>query len=247
MSPLYPYAFALQTFIIAYLVFAEPLYGRFAYHRLQVTLETDPVARVRFYRGIILVEWFLVGLTALSLRLTDKEAGWLGLRPLTPERAEFLQGMGIAVLAGLVLVHLLTWFVQRVRRNYADQLARFDPLLPTGWREHLVYAVSAITAGICEEVLFRGLVLGYLGTWVPELLTWGAVAISAVIFGLAHLYQGWKGMIGTGLLGAVLGGIYLFTGSLWPSVVLHALIGLNAPLTAWSVRRGEARDTAKAA
>lgn len=89
-------------------------------------------------------------------------------------------------------------------------------------------------AGAAEEVIFRGLLM--------SLLAWGGwrigprVAIAALMFGLAHAGWGilsgeWRlglfAMIGTTVLGLVLGVVYALSGRrLLPPLVLHAAINL---------------------
>jgi membrane protease YdiL (CAAX protease family) len=51
--------------------------------------------------------------------------------------------------------------------------------------------------------------------------------VAAVAFGLAHAYQGLTGILTTGVLGGVLAGVYLSTGSLLLPVLLHAAIDLR--------------------
>jgi len=51
-----------------------------------------------------------------------------------------------------------------------------------------------------------------------------ALVLSTILFGFAHIYQGWKGVLGTGLVGGVLAYLYLSTGSLLLPIVLHILI-----------------------
>jgi membrane protease YdiL (CAAX protease family) len=51
--------------------------------------------------------------------------------------------------------------------------------------------------------------------------------VSSAIFGFCHIYQGWVGIVGTGVLGAVLMWMYLSTESLLLPIVIHALIDLR--------------------
>ena len=53
------------------------------------------------------------------------------------------------------------------------------------------------------------------------------IALSAVAFGFAHLYQGWRGVILTGILGAVFADVVLTTRTLLPVMAIHALIDLR--------------------
>jgi membrane protease YdiL (CAAX protease family) len=49
------------------------------------------------------------------------------------------------------------------------------------------------------------------------------VAASAALFGLGHVYQGWKSAVGPAAAGAVLGALYLYTGSLVLPIIVHAV------------------------
>ena len=58
-----------------------------------------------------------------------------------------------------------------------------------------------------------------LGTWV-------AVGVSATAFGLAHAYQGPRGVLKTGAIGLAMGALFVLSGSLWAPMLLHAVIDL---------------------
>jgi len=102
--------------------------------------------------------------------------------------------------------------------------AGFSLLVPRTDEEERWWIVLSITAGVCEEILYRGYLGFYLGRSMP--LPWVAVCAS-VFFGLAHLYQGsnaWRTLIA----GALLWATYLATGSILPGMVLHALIDVRS-------------------
>ena len=96
-------------------------------------------------------------------------------------------------------------------------------ILPVTVREAREFRAVAITAGICEEVLSRGYLLWYLQSLG---LGRGAVVVAIVAFGLAHAFQGIRGIVGTGITGAVFMGLYLLTGSIVAPIVLHATVDL---------------------
>jgi membrane protease YdiL (CAAX protease family) len=100
-------------------------------------------------------------------------------------------------------------------------------LLPRTEGERRLFAALAVTAGICEEVLFRGFLLFYLQEVFPGLEVAGAVAVSSIVFGLAHLYQGAVGTLMTGLFGAAMAILYVVSGSLVLPILLHALLDLR--------------------
>lgn len=85
-----------------------------------------------------------------------------------------------------------------------------------------------ITAGFMEELLWRGYLMKRLVDvqGKESALAWAiALAASAAIFGMAHLFQGPVGMFRTGAIGLVFGVAYLAVGrNLWPLILSHALI-----------------------
>lgn len=76
----------------------------------------------------------------------------------------------------------------------------------------------AISPGVCEEMLFRGLILGRLRRGMAP---WRAVVLGAFLFGLFHLsiYR----LLPTALMGMVAGALVLLTGSIFPAMTLHAV------------------------
>jgi membrane protease YdiL (CAAX protease family) len=130
----------------------------------------------------------------------------------------------------------------------ADQLRRpgdgrhADPgvhstlaLLPRTRGERRLFSVVGLTAGICEEWLYRGFFLAVVSALLggpPEPIL---VLVAAAAFGLAHAYQGVAGIVTTAVLGGVLALLYLDTGSLLVPVLLHAAIDLRFLLVPASV------------
>jgi membrane protease YdiL (CAAX protease family) len=84
-----------------------------------------------------------------------------------------------------------------------------------------------ITAGVCEEILFRGFLLRYLHTYPWQLNLTLALLLSAIIFGAQHLYQGAKGVASTTVAGVFFGLLFLLSGSLLLPILLHALMDLR--------------------
>jgi membrane protease YdiL (CAAX protease family) len=111
------------------------------------------------------------------------------------------------------------------RRNFKD----IPGFLPNTAAERMAWIALSLTAGVCEEVLFRGFFIRFLhegGFGLPLIAALGA---SSLIFGLAHIYQGLKGVVGTTVAGFALGLLFLLSGSLTACIVLHVLLDLQAP------------------
>src|SRR5258708_8718222 len=81
--------------------------------------------------------------------------------------------------------------------------ARAERILPQGRLELIPFFALAVTAGVCEEFLYRGFATAAFLRWV--LPPWIAVVASSLLFGLAHLYQGRGGFVSTTILGLLFG------------------------------------------
>jgi membrane protease YdiL (CAAX protease family) len=94
--------------------------------------------------------------------------------------------------------------------------------LDPNWWTIPVLALSALRAGLQEEVV----VLGYLFARLGDLgwNKWSIIIGSAVLRGSYHLYQGWAAFVGNLLMGLLFGWLFARTRRIWPFIVAHALL-----------------------
>jgi hypothetical protein len=232
---------ALAAVVVAgYLLAGEPVVGAVLHRRFEDRLRTDRRARRSLYARLLVLEWGLAGLAVVVwLATPGVDGGQLGLRwpqqwpgPVTC----------LATAAVLALVVLSTRALRsgaladappRPRRRPGEGRHAEPPvhatlaLLPRDRAERRLFTAVGLTAGICEEWLYRGFLLGVVAAVAPGLPAGALVVVAAVCFGLAHAYQGPAGVATTGVLGGVLAALYLSTGSLLLPVLLHAAIDLR--------------------
>ena len=163
----------------------------------------------------------ILGVSSLALgwRLVGTEG--MGLR-IEPERIIYVMswGAGILLLAAATL-----WFflVLRKRCGWSEnRLVR--ELLPVTRREKGLFAGLSLCAGFGEELAYRGYA-------IPALIVAGAsapvaLALTSGAFAFLHSYQGVLGVVRTGLVGLIMGAVFLHSGSLWPPMVAHFVIDL---------------------
>lgn len=118
-----------------------------------------------------------------------------------------------------------------VRRQVGD----LEALMPRTPGELPWFLGLSVTAGICEEWLFRGVLTALLAGWVGLPL---AVAGSCIAFGFAHSYQGPMGILRTAAVGLAFSGIVLGSGSLVPAMVVHAAVDVGSGLAAYAALKG---------
>ena len=224
--------------VIAILVAPDAVLGRRHYGRLVAGLAAAPddasrdSVRRRFYRSWTWLGWLSgpvavtavallpgVGLADLGLRLPD-----LSLLAPGADRDDAAGMAAGAVVGMLVGVGVLVLLRRRLPRR---QTATIDAMWPTTPAARRGWSGLALSAGVTEEITYRGLLVLALALVAPGLPHGAVVAVVAVLFGLAHWYQGRLGMLTTGALGAVFTQLYLSTGSLLLPMLVHVLIDLR--------------------
>ncbi len=120
------------------------------------------------------------------------------------------------------------------RVKLQNQFGKLEVVLPHTRPELGWFVALSLTAGFCEEFIFRGYLI-----WIfrSALGLWGAATISVVVFAAAHAYQGARGVLTSGVVGMLLTLVVLISESLLPAIALHALIDIGQGVVAWLVFR----------
>jgi membrane protease YdiL (CAAX protease family) len=172
--------------------------------------------RIRFYLETVVYEWLLFVLVVAGVKRSGASVlivlgdRWRSVR-------QVLRDIGIAV-AFWIVAALLLWIFGWLLRVAA--LGRNVSMLPQRCIELTVWIALSITAGICEETIFRG----YLQRQFMALTKSAPVGIllSAATFGAAHAYQGSRMMILIALYGAMFGILAYWRGTVRPGMISHA-------------------------
>jgi uncharacterized protein len=194
--------------------------------RYLARLAADPHnARRDHYRRLLIGEWVptlaLLGMWAFLHR------PWSALRLSVDTPLRFYLGLAYVVALMVLLVFQRRALLSRPdrRARVRKALACGEALMPhTPSERRLFWAVSA-TAGICEEIFFRGFLTWYLLAWMGPV---AAVIVASVLFGIGHVYLGVAQVPKTALIGAILAVVVSLTGSLWPAMLLHAAVDWNS-------------------
>ncbi|MBG84828.1 MAG: hypothetical protein CMJ40_09820 [Phycisphaerae bacterium] len=122
--------------------------------------------------------------------------------------------------------------VQRALEKGAGSL---NAVLPTTRSEYVVFVILvSVSAGICEELIFRW----YLLYWIESHANWMiACVISSLVFGLWHLYLGWAHVAKSAAVGLLLCLLYLYFESILFVIFLHIFMDVHAGTVAFVARR----------
>jgi membrane protease YdiL (CAAX protease family) len=90
------------------------------------------------------------------------------------------------------------------------------------WISVIPALLAALSAGVIEELLFRGFLFRLLAEWLN---TWWALTISALIFGILHMMNPgttlWAGLTVALEAGILLAAAYIYTHRLWLGIGMH--------------------------
>lgn len=237
----------LLVVLICLEVLSSPLWGIRSHRAFLAAMATAPADKSEAVRTRFLLRWawqpWILTLAALLLVALAPGITFadLGLRLFSPADVGSV-GMGFMAGAAIGLVGVMVAIAvssQRKRRNSSTSVKpeipyinpKLAPMLPSGRTDRLAWLALSATAGITEEIMYRGVLVLVVSALLPTLPPFLICAIAVLVFAVAHSYQGVAGIILTGILSIPLLALYLFTGSLLPGIVLHFIIDARSMFT----------------
>ena len=223
----------IQHLFAAFFLVLVPVVA--ARQELRLKQFTSSERRTTWYQTTIVSLWILaVSAVALAYPV---DVFVLANRPsvalwLDEHRAIFLGATALVV----AYTSLVLWqgfkaaMNQALRIKIAKAMQSLRFAFPVTARERHWWILASLSAGVCEEILYRGFAIHYfsgsLSATIP-LGTAGAWLTVSLFFGLAHAYQGVAGIVRTTLAGLILGAITILTGGLLLPIVLHFVFDLQ--------------------
>ena len=158
--------------------------------------------------GLTLLNSVVVGAVFMALRWSPFSRSYMQKRPWA-----VLIWTALLALGSIPLADALSSLTNV--KMPAEELQLLTTLVthPWGW-----IAVGVLVP-IAEEMVFRGAILRTLLTLCGHRWRWGAIVLSALLFGLAH--GNMAQLLNATLLGCLLGWLYYRSGSIAPGIVFH--------------------------
>ena len=227
---------------ILLLVLVYPVYSAWSYHReVRKIEEGKPANRMALYRSTVIVEWLALAVLFIAWNFLERPFSSLGF--VAPGGAGFYAGIVLLAITCVILIRQWSAVDQlsdEVRQEQITALGKLVHFLPHSQRElRAVYGMS-LTAGIVEEIVYRGFFMWYLALSMPM---WAAAIMSSVAFGIAHSYQGTAGVVKCGVVGLAFAALYMLTGSIWLPMIGHFLFDALQGPAIYRLLKG--RDAAK--
>jgi membrane protease YdiL (CAAX protease family) len=208
-----------QLFMVQVLLVA-PALGIVSYIRIRRGKPLPP-KRDRYRRGIIFQFVFL-----LLIFLAARE-----------EQVPMIAGPFPALTPWLLAAGFLVIFGLRLRQAWpkltSERLVRARIILPDDPSLMRMWVVISAMAGITEECAYRGLAFRFLTDNGASV--WPALLLCITTFAIAHMAQGWRGVLATGIVAALMHGVVYLTQSLYLAIVVHAVYDLMVGVIAMPI------------
>lgn len=212
--------------ILIFLGVAVPWLGRRRVRQLMAAPHTTKKDRLILYASTCAFQWFASGIILWRAGAHGITINQLGVA--IPN--VFVVAVTALILGALVFANQI--FSLRKLASRPAEIRGAIPQLalkifPQDNQERLAFFILVATVAVCEEFIYRGFVQNVFEKWSGGFAVAGVVG-SAAMFGLAHLYQGRRGLISTSVIGLLFSGIRFGTGSLVPPLFAHFVADLTA-------------------
>lgn len=180
--------------------------------------------RELLYLTTIVFEWIMFAYIFWSIRTTKRTTvrELIGGRWNTPE--EFLIDIALAAgfwVAAILVLAGLAYALGLSGPGKAEEAKKvLSFLAPQTARQAVLFGLLCLTAGFCEEFIFRGYFQRQFAAATKNV--YAGIVGSAIVFGLGHGYEGAKRMFLIAVYGLMFGLMAHFRKSLRPGMMAHA-------------------------
>lgn len=182
----------------------------------------DERTRRRFFLSNSLVLWLLSAVVMVIWYWNERPWSLMGFQKIANQPMTWVATSAFVVFYALELIQ--NYYQKDQHQNTLEHLDNSVPFLPESYRELPAYTLLCLSAAICEEIMYRGFMVNYFINPMKDGFPWIAVIFPAVMFSIAHFYQGYEAMGKIFILSALFGLIFIFSKSLIIVVILHFLI-----------------------
>ena len=208
-------------------VLALSLNAYFGLLRASTLRNETNVHRPAIYGRTMIVEWLLLALVLTGV--------WLHRSPLSTvlgdrwrSARQALKDVGIAIAFLCVSVLVVSILGPHSHSAGTDPSVRF--LMPQTANEKCLWVLLALSAGICEEAIYRGYLQRQFSAIARNIPV--GIFLSAALFGVSHAYQGPRPALLIAFGGLMAGTLAWWRRSIRPGMIAHTLQDLLALVVA---------------
>jgi len=235
--------------VVFFFAVAVPWLGRHRVLRLLQDSDFSSLDRLQLYASTVAFQWLAAAIIYWRIRAHHTPLAALGASLPRPALSHTVGAVfSIALLVNQIVA--LRQMSRHPRRSSSPLNRVAAKIFPRSSAERFAFFAVVLTVAVCEEWIYRGFIQRAFQDVTAGSVVAG-ILVSSLLFGLAHLYQGRRGVITTGLLGLVFSLVRAWTGSLLPGMVAHFVadltVGMLAPGHLDSATRAAASGDAEEA
>ena len=197
--------------------------------------------RMKYYRKTCIVIWsqalvVIILCLFVGIRFYD-----IGLRGISLNQNIWFTSVTLILCGIYSIAHIYEMAASlaspKYRKEQKKKLAKrhsndaVGNMLPRSKKERRYWSFVALTAGVGEEIVCRGFLIFLLQAVFPNMPILFILAAASAVFGIAHAYQGVKGIRNTAIVGALHGCLFLVTGSLILPMLMHFIVDISSVFT----------------
>ncbi|MFC3093901.1 CPBP family intramembrane metalloprotease [Alteromonas sediminis] len=228
-------ALHIGEWLVLAMMVAMIVYSLWEADKGKMAVQAGHKSKVKLYKETMVFLWLPSSVLLLLIGMQIVPADTMGLAWHNSWRN------WVGVLIVVLAFAYAFWSIQSISpgteqfKQLSDAMSQHQWMMPADKRELRWFAGGlSMSAGFCEELLFRGFFLLVFSDYLGAILS---LILGSFLFGLCHLYQGWQNVLRTGIVGLILGGIYVFTESLWVVIALHALMDIYGGILGYIVHK----------
>lgn len=211
-----------EHIIVILALIGFPLFSAFMLKRLKLLADSSSIKKRRVYLLTSMMNLGLTGLILLCIPWNDVfylEHDWAtGIVP-NLYIALVLLYVALTMLAPIGLLRK-----EEYRKAFLEDYSQKTHVYPTRNLERLLFLGVAICVGIGEEVIFRSFLPHYFHDTLGITSPFYSYIVAAVLFGLGHYHQGWKGVPSQIVTALLLSLLFYLSGSLWLPILVHIVL-----------------------
>lgn len=226
----------IMTNMLAFLIaIIYPIYIFATHQKVNANIIQNEKYRLLDYKQTLLIFW---GLTLLIF-----------LNFFVYKQPDLNFNLKLSIInTGLIILILVLTYLQYKTSNITpkdsnsvkEKLKGIYHYLPKTRNELIWFSLLSISAGICEEIIFRLFFFEFLKEHTTLIITF---IVTNLIFAITHIGTGKRNLISSFFLGVLFSVLYYFTDNIWIAVLLHSLINLNAGLLGFRINKIEKSES----
>ena len=218
--------YALPEITTAILAVGYPLFCMLTFRKTLRKIKSGHLNRLQYYQRSIIIFLCMAALVAINyVSGTLQPVIWF---------AEI--NHAAIVFTVLIVLFIVVQLRQKIKpEDVMDIRSGMEPIwiyLPKSAMEYRFYLMLSITAGICEELVFRYYLYHVFHLYLPAPVS---ILILNFLFALSRIHTGFQNMASTFVLGMIFSVIYYFSGYLVLPIILHAAIEIQTGLIGFKV------------